>query len=41
MPVNGEKAVAHIGYGIKIGAGAKVGANATVREDVKEGEEQC
>ena len=41
MPVADEKAVAHIGYGIKIGAGAKVGANATVREDVKEGEEQC
>ena len=41
MPVADEKAVAHIGYGIKIGAGAKIGPNATVRNDVKEGEEQC
>ena len=41
MPIGDEKGVATIGNGVKIGANAKVGPNAMVREDVKEGEEQC
>ena len=41
MPTGDEKGVATIGNGVKIGANAKVGPNAMVREDVKEGEEQC
>ena len=41
MPTGDEKGVATIGGGVKVGANAKVGPNAMVREDVKEGEEQC
>ena len=41
MPEGEAKGVATIGPGVKVGANAKVGPNAMVREDVKEGEEQC
>ena len=41
MPEGEVKGVATIGPGVKVGANAKIGANAMVKEDVKEGEEQC
>ena len=41
MPEGDAKGVATIGPGVKVGANAKIGPNAMVKEDVKEGEEQC
>ena len=41
MPQGDGKGVATIGPGVRVGANAKIGPNAMVREDVKEGEEQC
>ena len=41
MPAGDAKGVATIGPGVKVGANAKIGPNAMVKEDVKEGEEQC
>jgi len=41
MPEGDVKGVATIGPGVKVGANAKIGPNAMVKEDVKEGEEQC
>jgi len=41
MPAGDVKGVATIGPGVTVGANAKVGPNAMVKEDVKEGEEQC
>ncbi|MBR2421423.1 MAG: glucose-1-phosphate adenylyltransferase [Oscillospiraceae bacterium] len=41
MPEGEAKGVATIGPGVNVGANAKIGANAMVKEDVKEGEEQC
>ena len=41
MPSGDEKGVATIGSNVKIGANAKIGPNAMVRNDVKEGEEEC
>ena len=41
MPEGEAKGVATIGPGVSVGANAKIGANAMVKEDVKEGEEQC
>ena len=41
MPVGDEKGVATIGPGVCVGANAKIGPNAMVKENVKEGEEQC
>ena len=41
MPEGEAKGVATIGPGVKVGANAKIGPNAMVKEDVKEGEEQC
>ena len=41
MPEGEVKGVATIGPGVKVGANAKIGANAMVKEDIKEGEEQC
>ena len=41
MPTEDEKGVATVGNNVIIGAGAKIGPNAMVRENVKDGEEQC
>ena len=41
MPEGEAKGVATIGPGVTVGANAKIGPNAMVKEDVKEGEEQC
>ena len=41
MPAGEAKGVATIGPGVTVGANAKIGPNAMVKEDVKEGEEQC
>ena len=41
MPEGEVSGVATIGPGVTVGANAKVGPNAMVKEDVKEGEEQC
>ena len=41
MPVGDSKGVATIGPDVIVGAGAKIGPNAMVKENVKEGEEQC
>jgi len=41
MPEGDVQGVATIGPGVTVGANAKVGPNAMVKEDVKEGEEQC
>ena len=41
MPEGDEKGVATVGNNVIIGAGAKIGPNAMVRENVKDGEEQC
>ena len=41
MPTADEKGVATVGNNVIIGAGAKIGPNAMVRENVKDGEEQC
>ena len=41
MPAGDVKGVATIGPGVTVGANAKIGPNAMVKEDVKEGEEQC
>ena len=41
MPEGEEKGVATIGPDVIVGANAKIGPNAMVKEDVKEGEEQC
>ena len=41
MPANGVTGVATIGPDVVIGANAKIGINAMVKENVKEGEEQC
>ena len=41
MPEGDEKGVATIGPDVVVGAGAKIGPNAMVKENVKEGEEQC
>ena len=41
MPADGVAGVATIGPDVTVGAGAKIGPNAMVKEDVKEGEEQC
>ena len=41
MPEGDAKGVATVGPGVKVGANAKIGPNAMVKEDVKEGEEQC
>ena len=41
MPEGDEKGVATIGPDVIVGAGAKIGPNAMVKENVKEGEEQC
>ena len=41
MPTADEKGVATVGNNVVIGAGAKIGPNAMVRENVKDGEEQC
>ena len=41
MPEGDEKGVATIGPDVVVGANAKIGPNAMVKENVKEGEEQC
>ena len=41
MPEGEEKGVATIGPGVYVGSNAKVGPNAMVKENVKDGEEQC
>ena len=41
MPEGDQKGVATIGPDVIVGAGAKIGPNAMVKENVKEGEEQC
>ena len=41
MPEGDVKGVATIGPGVTVGANAKIGPNAMVKENVKEGEEQC
>ena len=41
MPVGDEKGVATVGPDVVVGANAKIGPNAMVKENVKEGEEQC
>ena len=41
MPTGDEKGVATIGPDVVVGANAKIGPNAMVKENVKEGEEQC
>ena len=41
MPAGDQKGVATIGPGVTVGANAKIGPNAMVKENVKEGEEQC
>ena len=41
MPEGDVSGVATIGPGVSVGANAKIGPNAMVKEDVKEGEEQC
>ena len=41
MPEGDVKGVATIGPGVCVGANAKIGPNAMVKENVKEGEEQC
>ena len=41
MPQGEEKGVATIGPGVYVGSNAKVGPNAMVKENVKDGEEQC
>ena len=41
MPEGEAKGVATIGPGVTVGANAKIGPNAMVKENVKEGEEQC
>ena len=41
MPEGDQKGVATIGPDVAVGAGAKIGPNAMVKENVKEGEEQC
>ena len=41
MPEGEAKGVATIGPGVTVGANAKIGPDAMVKEDVKEGEEQC
>ena len=41
MPAGDEKGVATIGPDVVVGANAKIGPNAMVKENVKEGEEQC
>ena len=41
MPVGDSKGVATIGPDVIVGAGAKIGPNAMVKENVKEGGEQC
>ena len=41
MPEGGTAGVATIGPDVTVGAGAKIGPNAMVKENVKEGEEQC
>ena len=41
MPEGDVKGVATIGPGVIVGANAKIGPNAMVKENVKEGEEQC
>ena len=41
MPEGEVKGVATIGPGVSVGANAKIGPNAMVKENVKEGEEQC
>ena len=41
MPNGDEKGVATIGPDVVVGANAKIGPNAMVKENVKEGEEQC
>ena len=41
MPEGDVKGVATIGPGVTVGANAKIGPNAMVKENVKEGDEQC
>ena len=41
MPEGEQKGVATIGPGVCVGANAKIGPNAMVKENVKDGEEQC
>ena len=41
MPEGDAAGVATIGPDVTVGAGAKIGPNAMVKENVKEGEEQC
>ena len=41
MPGDDQKGVATIGPGVYVGSNAKVGPNAMVKENVKDGEEQC
>ena len=41
MPQGDVKGVATIGPGVSVGANAKIGPNAMVKENVKDGEEQC
>ena len=41
MPEGGTAGVATIGPDVVVGANAKIGPNAMVKENVKEGEEQC
>ena len=41
MPEGDAAGVATVGPDVTVGANAKIGANAMVKEDVKEGEEQC
>ena len=41
MPEGNVAGVATIGPGVTVGANAKIGPSAMIKEDVKEGEEQC
>ena len=41
MPEGDQKGVATIGPGVYVGDNAKIGPNAMVKENVKDGEEQC